>query len=163
MRVNSQGWIDKSYEVTFTDGQGLTHDLYGVKEVAVSDIPKTINAPMYGFQNDHYLGERYMDKPDGTQGDLIKEGDTVVKGENMARLVNGKWTPVKIPNPACGKELYVVHAIRELGRNCNYCDLLRGGSVSAVMVIGRGSNSVLFQRQEIGHYKDSHDIPMAYK
>ena len=104
MRVNSQGWIDKSYEVTFTDGQGLTHDLYGVKEIAVSDIPKTINAPMYGFQNDHYLGERYSDKPDGTQGDLIKEGDTVVKGENMARLVNGKWTPVKIPNPACVKQ-----------------------------------------------------------
>ncbi len=106
MHVSSIGWINPTYEVTFTDGEdgeGLTHTLYEVKEVGVADIPTTVDAPFWGFAEPYVPGERYSDKPDGTPGAVIKEGDIVVKGSSQARLMNGKWTPVKIPNPACSK------------------------------------------------------------
>lgn len=101
MQVVSEGWGSSNFEVTFTDAEGLSHDMRGVKSVVVSDIPKTIQAPMWGF--DEYVpGEQYSN-PDGTLGELIKEGDTVHKGDNQARLVGGKWVPVMIHNTACDK------------------------------------------------------------
>jgi hypothetical protein len=71
--------------------------------VIVSDIPSMIDGPMWAFSEPYFPGERYKDNADGTQGALIKEGDIVVKGEQQARLHNGKWTAIKIPNPACVK------------------------------------------------------------
>jgi hypothetical protein len=103
MWVSSVGWGNSTFEVSFTDGEGLRHDLYGVKAVAVNDIAGTVEAPMYGFQNEYVPGERYSNKPDGTPGDEIKEGDTVIRGDSRARLHNGKWTPVMVLNPVCVK------------------------------------------------------------
>ena len=103
MRVTPEGWSSSAFEVTFTDNEGLGHTVYGVKQVVVSDIPKTVAAPMWAFNYPYIPGERYSNKPDGTQGAEIKEGDIVVKGDNQARLVNGAWAPVMVPNTACGK------------------------------------------------------------
>ena len=101
MRVVSEGWSSSTFEVTFTDANGLSHEAYGVRSVGVNDIPKTVPAPMLGFE--YYVpGESYY-KPDGTLGEEIKEGDIVLRGENKARLVNGKWMPVMIHNPVCEK------------------------------------------------------------
>jgi hypothetical protein len=104
MRVSAEGWGSSTFEVTFTDSTGLTHEFYGAKEVVVSDIPATVDAPMWKFSEPHYPGERYGNKPDGTLGDVIKEGDIAVRDDNQARLLNGKWTPVKIPNRPCANE-----------------------------------------------------------
>lgn len=101
MRVSSEGWGGSTFEVTFTDANGLSHDVHGVKSVAVSDIPNTVQAPMWAF-SDYIPGERYS-RPDGTLGEPIKEGDIAIKGENQARLVSGKWMPVMVHNTACDK------------------------------------------------------------
>jgi hypothetical protein len=105
MRVSTEGWGSSTFEVTFTDSDGLTHELYGVAQVNVSDIPSTVDAPMWEFTEPYVPGERYSNKADGTPGDLIKEGDIVVRGDNKARLVKGNWAPVKIPNTVCGKAI----------------------------------------------------------
>jgi hypothetical protein len=103
MQVSSEGWGSSTYKVSFTDVSGMDHTVYGAKEVIVSDIPSMIDGPMWAFSEPYFPGERYKDNADGTQGALIKEGDIVVKGEQQARLHNGKWTAIKIPNPACVK------------------------------------------------------------
>ena len=103
MQVSSEGWGSSTFEVTFTDGNGVTHDLYGVNGVGVADIPSTVEAPMWAFSSDYFPGERYSNNADGTLGNEMKEGDIVVRGDNQARVMNGKWTPVKVPNPACKK------------------------------------------------------------
>jgi hypothetical protein len=104
MRVSSEGWASPTYQVFLTDASGLDHDVYGAKEVIVSDIPAMVDAPFWKFSDDFwYPGARYSNKPDGTPGDLIKEGDVVVKDDNQARVVNGKYIPIKISNPACKK------------------------------------------------------------
>ena len=101
MRVVSEGWGSSTFEVTFTDANGLSHDAHGVKSVVISDIPETVQAPMWGF-NEYVPGERYSN-PDGTPGQPIKEGDIVLRGDNQARLVIGKWMPVMIHNTVCDK------------------------------------------------------------
>jgi len=44
MRVSST-WGNSTYEVFFTDKDGLAHYVYGAKQVVVSDIPSTIQEP----------------------------------------------------------------------------------------------------------------------
>lgn len=96
MRVVSEGWVSPKFEVTFTDANGLSHDVRGLKYVAVSDIPETMQASMWGF--DEYVpGETY------STGAPIKEGDIVLRGDSQARLVGGKWKPVMIHNTVCDK------------------------------------------------------------
>ena len=102
MRVSSEGWGTPTFDVTFTDANGQSHDLYGVSGVGVADLPSTVDAPMWAFSSGYVPGEKYANA-DGTPGNEIKEGDIAVKGDNKARLTNGKWTPVKVPNPACEK------------------------------------------------------------
>lgn len=99
MVVSSEGLISPTYNVTFTDNRGLEHKIFGAKQVKVSDIPVMVDAPMLGFGS-YTPGERYSNA-DGTPGGIIHEGDFAEKGVNQAQLVHGKWTPVKIPNPAC--------------------------------------------------------------
>ena len=101
MQVSLEGWNGSTYEVIWTDNQGLLHDSHGAKGVVVSDIPERVDAPMWGFTSDPYPEMRYSEKPDGTPGELIKEGDVVVRGDSQARLRNGKWVPVRVQNPAC--------------------------------------------------------------
>jgi hypothetical protein len=101
MRVNSEGWGKSTYEISFTDPDGLAHHLYGVKGVGVADIPDRVDAPMWKF-GEYVLGEKYMN-PDGSEGKMIENGEIAVKGDNMARLLNGKWTAVKVPNRPCAK------------------------------------------------------------
>lgn len=103
MRIASQGWLNTTYEVSYTDKEGLDHEAHGLAAVTLNDIPTTTDAPMSSFQYSPEPGERYGNKPDGTPGDVIKEGDIVLKGDSKARLVNGTWKPVKIPNTVCEK------------------------------------------------------------
>ena len=104
MQVSSEGWGNSTYKVSFTDASGMDHTVYGVKEVILSDIPPMVDGPMWAFSEPYVPGERYSDKADGTPGAVIKEGDIVVRGEQQVRLHNGKWTPLKIANPACVKQ-----------------------------------------------------------
>ena len=104
MRVSSSGWGSSTFDITFTDKDGLTHDIYGTKAVTVSDIPEFVDAPFGSFSDSEYVpGERYRNNADGALGSVVAEGDIVKKGDDKARLINGKWTPVRIPNPACAK------------------------------------------------------------
>ena len=104
MQVSSEGWGNSTYKVTFTDASGMDHTVYGAKEVIVSDIPPMVDGPMWNFSDAYYPGERYGANADGTPGAVIKEGDIVVKGEQQARLHNGKWTAIQVSNPACVKQ-----------------------------------------------------------
>jgi hypothetical protein len=104
MHVSSSGWNASTYDVTYTDADGLTHNVYGVKGLAVSDVPRMIDAPFWKFSNDVWTSDaRYSNQADGTPGELIREGDVVVNGDNRARVVNGKYVPIKIQNTACKK------------------------------------------------------------
>jgi hypothetical protein len=104
MQVSSEGWGNSNYRVSFTDASGMDHTVYGAKEVIVSDIPPMVSGPMWNFSEPYYPGERYGANADGTPGAVIKEGDIVVKVGQQARLHNGRWVPIQVPNPACAKQ-----------------------------------------------------------
>ena len=83
-----------TFKVTFTDVAGLGHTLRGLKKVEVSDLPKTVPAPMP-------LNPSFIDK-DGnpyTEGSIYHWPDG-----SQAKFKNGAWEPVQVPNDACKKQ-----------------------------------------------------------
>jgi hypothetical protein len=40
--IDSTGWGDQTYEVRFTEADGIKRDIRGIKHIEVSDIPPTV-------------------------------------------------------------------------------------------------------------------------
>jgi hypothetical protein len=101
MACKDMVWVDtegggllggvSTFKIRYTDIDGLTHVLRGVKTVQVSDIPKLVDAPL------------------PSNPSLIdKDGKPLVEGQSYTwedgtrgRYRNGKLEPIKIPNTVC--------------------------------------------------------------
>lgn len=81
------------YKVTFTDREGTSHSLRGVKKVTVSDLPQFVYAPM-----------PYNPASLTTDGTRPKEGLTYTWNDGSKAIwKNGNWSPAQILNQACSK------------------------------------------------------------
>jgi len=106
---------EAGYQISFTDADGLTHTLYGIKRFSVSDVPQRIksNIPypepdLYNFKNtDHSL-------PTYSNGTSVQNGNIVVwqsgeqakfvidhdaKGEETGRHWERTWIHNKVCDP----------------------------------------------------------------
>jgi hypothetical protein len=84
-----------SLKVSFTDAEGLDHTIRGIKSLSVSDLPKSVPAPMpYPLPNAQ-LGT------DSNGKNFVSGVPYTWPDGSQATLQNGAWKPVMRPNDAC--------------------------------------------------------------
>ena len=86
---------DTSYEIKFTDADGIDHDIRGIKRLEMTDLPETIPGTL-----PEVVPDPKTDK-DG-DGKPYVEGTTIYwRDGNSATLKNGTWVAAPRPNPVC--------------------------------------------------------------
>jgi hypothetical protein len=83
-----------SFKVSFTDYNGLDHQIRGIKKLSVSDVPTTIAAPM----------PNPLPQTSGadSSGSAYKEGIPYTWADgSQAQLRDGVWKPVMVASTAC--------------------------------------------------------------
>lgn len=83
-----------SFKVSFTDSDGLDHQVRGIKKLSVGDLPTMVAAPMpYPLP---------MTWGADSSGNTYKEGVPYTWADgSQAQLRNGVWKPVMVANTAC--------------------------------------------------------------
>jgi len=104
---------ESGYQIEFTDEDGLTHTLYGVKKFSLTDIPQLVKSSIpYPEPSLYNYANNEKNLPTYSDGKSIHNGDTVVwKAGEQARLVieldakgieTGRhWEQMWIHNRAC--------------------------------------------------------------
>jgi hypothetical protein len=84
---------ETTYDITFTDADGVGHDIRGIKHLTMTDIPETIP---------YALPYPLPDVKTGNSGGPYPEGSTWnFSNGSKAVIKNGEWTPLKHENTIC--------------------------------------------------------------
>jgi hypothetical protein len=93
--TDSNGWGEKTYEVKFTEADGIEKDIRGIKHLEISGVPPTVPSSI----------PLYLPNP---QTDKDKDGNPYVEGQiytwpdgSQAVVRNRAWEAVPVRNTAC--------------------------------------------------------------
>ncbi len=94
--VNGQSGLlggEPTYEISFTDSEGISHDIRGIKHLSMTDIPETVP---------YVLPYPLPDVKTGNNGGPYPEGSTwTFSNSSKAIIKNGEWTPLQHKNDLC--------------------------------------------------------------
>jgi hypothetical protein len=104
---------ESGYQIEFTDGDGLTHTLYGIKKFSLTDMPQQIKSTIPYPEPDLYNFRNSDDNlPTYSTGETVHNGSIVVwQSGEQARFVidhdskgietRRHWERVLVHNKAC--------------------------------------------------------------
>lgn len=96
--LSNDGWFgNSSYSISFTNVDKTTVTLHGVKTLAITELPDTVDAPMPSYLPD-IKTDHPSDAPSYVEGNSYKWPDGT-----QARIKNGRWVSVKQKNPMCNQ------------------------------------------------------------
>ena len=86
---------ETTYEIKFTDANGVDHDIRGIKHLEMSDIPSTVPSTLPDYLPDPKTGK---DK----YGNAFAEGIVYTLGDSTKAIIrDGRWQPIARKNPLC--------------------------------------------------------------